>query len=82
MKRQNNSKFRKESKRQKLEWGQIYLWLEFQKEKRKNRTETIFEEIMAGNFKKLILKKIRPQIQEDKTKVGKIKRNNKTRIKS
>ena len=62
MKRQSNGKFRKESKRHKLEWGQIYVWLEFQKEKRENRTETIFEDIMAGKFKKLTKKIITPQI--------------------
>lgn len=37
---------------------------EFQKEMRKNGTETIFEELMARNFPELIKKKITPQIEE------------------
>lgn len=56
MKRQNNGKLRKENKRHKLEWGQIYVWLEFQKEKRENRTETMFEDIMAGKLKNWLKK--------------------------
>lgn len=56
MKRQNNGKLRKENKRHKLEWGQIYVWLEFQKEKIENRTETMFEDIMAGKLKNWLKK--------------------------